>query len=1263
MSVKKNLVSRLTRTRLLFPLLFILLLLPAVYFYATRPKETAAWWNESWIYRKRIDISNPGGSDLTDFQISFTLDTTDTNKFQSNCEDLRITGVDGNLLPFWIEENNPGCGDANTKVWVKLPSIPSSGTYIYAYYGNPSASVSSDHDGNKVFEFFDDFESYQLNQPPPDYTVKGTATALIKDSSGKKVLEFYSASTGTFIFKNDLNLTDFRLHSSAAASNNYFALITRVQNTDLRNFYAYNYGANTSTKRYFRYVNDVAYNITSISESWNNSQFYPISIKSIGNTISFYDNDTLKASTTWTDFSSGSIGIANGGTNITQQFRYFFVTKTATTDPTTSAQTEEVGPGPVAYWKFDEGTGNTANDSTSNSNHGSLSGTEWLLTNQCVADACIDFDGVNIDTVNIPHHESLNFGTNSFTISGWALHRDYTYPRTNFAIKKSSTCYASGSGNAGFDIGHGYKSDGIDICIHDTADNRIRQTLTFDSGYTPNELVNTWTHYVFVIDRPSAKIKAFINGVKQSNELDISAITDSINNSSNLVIGSLYGWKTDGKMDELKIFPYILSNDQIKNEYNLGSNSIIGKGTYSISTTPISESLISYWPMDELSGQTAYDKVENNHTTLGADTNPGTDDPSWKPSYNCKINGCLEFDGSYDVWKDQHLYTSFNQISDYPFTVSAWLKPSTPNESRMAISLYRGVSQYFAIGTSRGGSNTWSVEARNTTSRYLNSPASTATQEWTHLSAIFHSSTQRELYVNGEKMGEDNIEVPFIQPLHLYIGKQRPVALDYGHGPLSWNGLVDEVRIYNTALSPEQIKQDMNAGSTLAVGTTNREAADFDDGEGNPPVAEWKFDEKTGSTTNDTSGNNNTGTITGATWKSAKDCKIGACLEFNGDDYISCQSSSEITALSAFTVEAWVKTTSTTYNPIISLNNTYYGVHIPWSNGRPLIYLGPSNYRYFSSDTPTTVSDGDWHHIAAIITGNQQSDINNAKLYIDGKEQNIYSTTSSGAPDSISLCRIARAGGFYNTGLIDHVKIYDYARTPAQIAYDYNRGEPIAHWKMDECQGSTIHDSSDNGNHGTWNGSGGTQTSVGTCTTAGTAWGNGSTGKFGASLNFDGEDDYLVKTSPNNLPTKSEATWSWWSKTSNSSWLQAIIGEHRNQWSIRQSNNSVFLGINAEQLGPYSFTTDNNWSHYAITFKSGDVKFYKNGNLIQEASTSATSTVPSLATLYIGRRSTAPPNSYNFSGQLDDVRIYNYALSATQIKKVMNEGSSLRFGE
>src|SRR5690606_5073324 len=92
-------------------------------------------------------------------------------------------------------------------------------------------------------------------------------------------------------------------------------------------------------------------------------------------------------------------------------------------------------------------------------------------------------------------------------------------------------------------------------------------------------------------------------------------------------------------------------------------------------------------------------------------------------------------------------------------------------------------------------------------------------------------------------------------------------------------------------------------------------------------------------------------------------------------------------------------------------------------------------------------------------------------------------------------------------GMLDHIKIYDYARTPAQIAYDYNRGAPVAHWKFDECEGTVAHDSSGNGNHGTINiGASGSQSTAGTCQTSG-AWANGKDGRFNGSLNFDGTDD------------------------------------------------------------------------------------------------------------------------------------------------------------
>ncbi|MEM0476126.1 MAG: DUF2341 domain-containing protein, partial [Candidatus Aenigmatarchaeota archaeon] len=51
-----------------------------------------------------------------------------------------------------------GCNSANTKIWVKVPSIPAnSNKTIYLYYGNPSATSMSN--GDNTFIFFDDFRT------------------------------------------------------------------------------------------------------------------------------------------------------------------------------------------------------------------------------------------------------------------------------------------------------------------------------------------------------------------------------------------------------------------------------------------------------------------------------------------------------------------------------------------------------------------------------------------------------------------------------------------------------------------------------------------------------------------------------------------------------------------------------------------------------------------------------------------------------------------------------------------------------------------------------------------------------------------------------------------------------------------------------------------------------------------------------------------------------------------------------------------------
>lgn len=118
------------------------------------------WFNSSWKYRQSIGITNTSGSTLTDYQVPVFINTSSLisgSKMKNDCGDLRITDSTGNTLSYWISTSpsSATCNQTSTKVWVKVSSIPTSGTNLYLYYGNSSASSQSD--GNNVFPIFADF--------------------------------------------------------------------------------------------------------------------------------------------------------------------------------------------------------------------------------------------------------------------------------------------------------------------------------------------------------------------------------------------------------------------------------------------------------------------------------------------------------------------------------------------------------------------------------------------------------------------------------------------------------------------------------------------------------------------------------------------------------------------------------------------------------------------------------------------------------------------------------------------------------------------------------------------------------------------------------------------------------------------------------------------------------------------------------------------------------------------------------------------------
>ena len=70
----------------------------------------------------------------------------------------------------------------------------------------------------------------------------------------------------------------------------------------------------------------------------------------------------------------------------------------------------------LAYWQFDEGSGDTVEDMSGNGNHGTIEGAEWVTN--AIFGSALQFDGVD-DRVVVPDSASLHPQTGDITVEGW----------------------------------------------------------------------------------------------------------------------------------------------------------------------------------------------------------------------------------------------------------------------------------------------------------------------------------------------------------------------------------------------------------------------------------------------------------------------------------------------------------------------------------------------------------------------------------------------------------------------------------------------------------------------------------------------------------------------------------------------------------------------------------------------------------------------------------------------------------------------------
>ena len=234
-------------------------------------------------------------------------------------------------------------------------------------------------------------------------------------------------------------------------------------------------------------------------------------------------------------------------------------------------------------------------------------------------------------------------------------------------------------------------------------------------------------------------------------------------------------------------------------------------------------------------------------------------------------------------------------------------------------------------------------------------------------------------------------------------------------------------------------------------------------------VGYWSFDEGSGSTAYDASGNGNDGTlIHDPKWTQGKS---GSALQFDGvDDYVDCGNDESLNITDAITVEAWVKWSAGVNKAIMDKRDEHYA-----NGGKGWMLRGDSNGIDFAFGNGSdnywrnnigTISINEFYHIA--VTLYISGTIGTTKIYINGKEVDSCNHTIVADLD-ISNNHSLIIGSYWNTnqsifnGSIDEVRIYNRALSAEEVRYHYNHGGPVASWNFDEGSGTVVHDSSGNG--------------------------------------------------------------------------------------------------------------------------------------------------------------------------------------------------------
>jgi hypothetical protein len=859
--------------------------------------------------------------------------------------------------------------------------------------------------------------------------------------------------------------------------------------------------------------------------------------------------------------------------------------------------------GMIAWWKG-EGDAKDSQGNHDGTNNGAT------FTPGEVGNA-FTFNGTNA-SVSIPDSLDWNFGTGDFTFDFWENSSSTTREHAlSFEPNQDVN-------NLEFDF-----NDNFGLWLYWNSGGGPVGTNAIQVGNVGDYTNGLWHH--FALTRSGSTFTLYIDGTNVGTATDAESINLSGGNSN--FIGAVLGshlW--NGQIDEVEVYNRALTSTEVASIFIAGS-----QGKCPCVAPPAG--LVSWWPGDG----GADDIVNGNDGTLqgGVSFVPG------------EVRQAFGFDGS----SGKVTIPDSANIDSADFTYDAWVAvdPASPSGDNYII-CKGAVSQYYPLIFIQGnaGQHYWRVTL-NGSAADLFGPPNSVTYGYQHI-AVTRQGTVGQLYIDGKLVDTETVGTGTGSGFPLALGNISNFNSNY------FNGKMDEVEYFNRALTADEIASIFNAGGAGKCRSCVPAPGGL--------ISWWKGD----GDARDAQANN-PGTFNGTAAFGTG--KVGQAFSFDGNlaNYVFVPPNASLD-LNQFTVDAWIFPTSNNAGVIVDKedNNGINYLLAFEANGGVEVDFHPTggNHEFFDAP-PGSAPPNQWTHIAGTYNGSPN---NLLSLYVNGVLVGTHTATSgqppSGAPTYIGE-RNNSTLSFQ--GLIDEVQVFGRALTDAEVHKIYDGGHDgkcpcvtapnnLVSWWPGDGNANDIED----GNNGTFvNGP------------------SFATGEVGQGFSLNGTNQYVEIPESANLDITGAITVDAWIKVDDFSNQPQIVSKYNNndsserswalgistsghiQWGVQNGHNgSVYRYADTPNPIPTGV-----WMHVAGTFdpNTQDVKVYINGVDSLAALEAGSSTVNSIGLgpntpVEIGWLFNGPANNYFFKGIIDEVELFNRALTADEIQSIYHAAAA-----